>query len=94
MSKQWQTLITKEDEAPVHLLRWYNYIASQEYIQSTLSSLPDEAKIALKPQSSSRQSLERSQTGARQQEGKFIELPGAEMGKVIVRFPPEASGYI
>lgn len=25
-------------------------------------------------------------------EGKFIELPGAEKGKVIVRFPPEASG--
>ena len=24
--------------------------------------------------------------------GKFFELPGAEMGKVVVRFPPEASG--
>lgn len=24
--------------------------------------------------------------------GKFVELPGAEMGKVVVRFPPEASG--
>jgi len=22
-----------------------------------------------------------------------VELPGAEMGKVVVRFPPEASGY-
>lgn len=28
----------------------------------------------------------------RKEEGKFIELPGAEMGKVVVRFPPEASG--
>ncbi|ELW72561.1 Bifunctional aminoacyl-tRNA synthetase [Tupaia chinensis] len=26
--------------------------------------------------------------------GKFVELPGAEMGKVTVRFPPEASGYL
>ncbi|KAI4469059.1 prolyl-trna synthetase [Holotrichia oblita] len=93
-SKQWQTCLNK-NEAPVHLLRWYNYISSQDYIQTALSSLPDEAKSALHPASStSRQSLDKSQTGNRQQEGKFVELPGAEMGKVIVRFPPEASGYL
>ncbi|KAG9460857.1 hypothetical protein GDO78_019093, partial [Eleutherodactylus coqui] len=28
----------------------------------------------------------------KQDVGKFVELPGAEMGKVVVRFPPEASG--
>lgn len=33
-------------------------------------------------------------TTGRQQEGKFVELPHAEMGKVIVRFPPEASGCV
>lgn len=31
-------------------------------------------------------------SSGRQQEGKFVELPHAEMGKVVVRFPPEASG--
>lgn len=25
-------------------------------------------------------------------EGKFVELPGAIKGEVVVRFPPEASG--
>ena len=28
----------------------------------------------------------------KKEEGKFVELPGAEMGKVVTRFPPEASG--
>lgn len=28
------------------------------------------------------------------EQGKFIELPNAEMGKVVVRFPPEASGLV
>ena len=30
----------------------------------------------------------------RKEEGKFVELPGAEMGKIVVRFPPEASGLV
>lgn len=28
----------------------------------------------------------------KQDVGKFVNLPGAEIGKVVVRFPPEASG--
>lgn len=28
------------------------------------------------------------------EQGKFVELPGAEIGKVVVRFPPEASGLV
>lgn len=34
----------------------------------------------------------KKQKDSSKDEGKFIELPGAEKGKVVVRFPPEASG--
>lgn len=38
--------------------------------------------------------LQKSVEENSKQQGKFVELPGAEMGKVVVRFPPEASGLV
>lgn len=90
INRNWLELVSKR-QAPAHVLRWYNFIKSQEVVTKTLQSIPDEIKASLIPQNS-RDSVEKAVSGGRAQEGKFIDLPGAEMGKVVVRFPPEASG--
>lgn len=76
---------------PVHVQRWYSLIEAQDCIKQALASLPDDAKKALLNPTSDTSNRPVTE---RKQEGKFVELPGAEMGKVIVRFPPEASGYL
>lgn len=92
-SKLWQDCLLKK-EAPVNVLRWYNFIKSHPVVIKVLESLPDEVKSALVSTTSNKKPTEKSNVGNRAREGKFIELPGAEMGKVVVRFPPEASGYL
>lgn len=81
---------------PAHVQRWYSLIENQACVKQALNALPDEAKQALSkgPSANATESPSRTFGTERKQEGKFVELPGAEMGKVIVRFPPEASGYL
>lgn len=85
-------VIAKKIEIPDNVQRWYNLIEAQDCVKKARDSLPDDAKKALAG-SNATESNHRPAT-ERKQEGKFVELPGAEMGKVIVRFPPEASGYL
>lgn len=94
VSQQWKLMILNKT-APVNVLRWYNFINNQQAVKNTLQNLPDEIKMSLisVEKGSNRQSVEKTTSG-RLKEGKFIDLPGAEMGKVVVRFPPEASGYL
>lgn len=75
---------------PIHVQRWYDLISAHPAVISVIQKLPENAKFVKRTirDSSTEKSTERKQ------EGKFVDLPGAEMGKVVVRFPPEASGYL
>jgi bifunctional glutamyl/prolyl-tRNA synthetase len=84
-SKQWNSLYLN-GKAPGNIVRWYNFIKSLSHVEAFLSSIPDEAQ----PKLGVADKVVRG--SARKEEGKFVELPGAEVGKVVVRFPPEASG--
>lgn len=85
---------------PNHVQRWYSLIEGQPAVTTALKSLSADAKKALLSRATAATGTNSpsrtagSSLADRKQEGKFVELPGAEMGKVVVRFPPEASGYL
>ncbi|KAM6365599.1 bifunctional glutamate/proline--tRNA ligase isoform 3-T3 [Alca torda] len=77
----WQEQL-QQNKAPVHAKRWYGFLEVQSAFQSVGAKWASgTAKVKMA-------------TEKKADVGKFVELPGAEMGKVIVRFPPEASGYL
>ncbi|XP_006140298.1 bifunctional glutamate/proline--tRNA ligase [Tupaia chinensis] len=77
----WQEQL-KQNKAPVHVKRWFGFLEAQQVFQSVGTKWNvSTTKTTVAPEK-------------KQDIGKFVELPGAEMGKVTVRFPPEASGYL
>ncbi|KAM7015995.1 bifunctional glutamate/proline--tRNA ligase isoform 2-T2 [Tautogolabrus adspersus] len=67
-----------------HVSRWFFFLSSQVPFTAVGN------KYAKKNPPMSKSNSDEK----KQDVGKFVDLPGAEMGKVVVRFPPEASGYL
>ncbi|XP_008296039.1 bifunctional glutamate/proline--tRNA ligase isoform X2 [Stegastes partitus] len=67
-----------------HVNRWFSFLSSQVPFTAVGNKY-----------ASKKAPMSKSNSDERKQDvGKFVDLPGAEMGKVVVRFPPEASGYL
>ncbi|XP_077376307.1 bifunctional glutamate/proline--tRNA ligase isoform X2 [Festucalex cinctus] len=74
-----------KDKTFSHVSRWFFFLSSQVPF------------TALDNKYTSKKAPTRSNSVVKENKadlGKFVDLPGAEMGKVVVRFPPEASGYL
>uniref|UniRef100_A0A3Q3RSZ4 Bifunctional glutamate/proline--tRNA ligase n=1 Tax=Mastacembelus armatus TaxID=205130 RepID=A0A3Q3RSZ4_9TELE len=79
-NKEWPSL----GKSFSHVNRWFSFLSSQ------VPFIAVGNKYA-----SNKAPVNKSNLKEKKQDvGKFAELPGAEMGKVVVRFPPEASGYL
>ncbi|KAK5874481.1 hypothetical protein PBY51_019421 [Eleginops maclovinus] len=67
-----------------HVNRWFFFLSSQVPFTAVGNKYASKKAPMTKSNSDEK----------KQDVGKFVDLPGAEMGKVVVRFPPEASGYL
>ncbi|XP_042340094.1 bifunctional glutamate/proline--tRNA ligase isoform X2 [Plectropomus leopardus] len=67
-----------------HVNRWFYFLSTQVPFTAVGNKY-----------ASKKAPMSKSNSDEKKQDvGKFVDLPGAEMGKVVVRFPPEASGYL
>ena len=84
----WLWLVDNK-KSPANLQRWYTMMSSRPEVKTVMAGLPQEVRAkAASPDSQAKEKKEESVGG------KFVDLPGAKMGEVVVRFPPEASGYL
>lgn len=84
-------MIQNDERVAPNLRRWYKFLDGQPEFKAAVKCLPAESVVsATAGEIGNNQQL----AAVNKDQGKFVELPGAEMGKVVVRFPPEASGFL
>ncbi|XP_022104839.1 bifunctional glutamate/proline--tRNA ligase-like [Acanthaster planci] len=81
-SSTWTGMLTK-GQGPTNVTRWYKLLSAQSQVKKVRSGLP-----------SAGPANNQDKAGKQADVGGFFDLPGAKEGKVVVRFPPEASGYL
>uniref|UniRef100_A0A8C4QFV1 Nuclear-export cofactor Arc1-like N-terminal domain-containing protein n=1 Tax=Eptatretus burgeri TaxID=7764 RepID=A0A8C4QFV1_EPTBU len=86
-NNMWQSA-QENGQAPQHVWRWFNFLSSLPHFHAVSSQWGN--KIASSHPVGQRSCVKSKEK--QEDRAKFVELPGAEMGKVVVRFPPEASG--
>jgi len=89
-NSKWNNLLDS-GKANTHVARWFNYCSKQDIFQAVQPKLQSKSanNTAEKKPEKNNKLKANMEDG-----GKFFDLPGAEKGKVVVRFPPEASGYL
>jgi len=85
VNPNWHNMIA-DKTLPSSVQKWYMSICNNKAVRKVIENLPAE----IKPIASTAAPVSKQNKDL----GKFVELPGAEMGKIVVRFPPEASGYL
>jgi len=84
-NSKWSALLENGGD---HVSRWFKFCSDQGIFKA-VNSKAGKAATSQKGNASKKEEGKSLEEG-----GKFIDLPGAEMGKVVTRFPPEASGYL
>ncbi|XP_061415264.1 bifunctional glutamate/proline--tRNA ligase isoform X2 [Lethenteron reissneri] len=91
-NNMWQVMLDQK-KASTHVARWFAFLSANATFQAVSKAWNLKGCV---PTAAAATSASAAPGGKEKKEdvGKFVELPGAEMGKVVVRFPPEASGFL